>query len=239
MSLYVVWRLNTFTTSQRRMNSQPEDFKPELFLKIFGEEAAVSLYAEFKANSEFLLGEEGDLIFEKGGTPENVFLILDGYLRLQVKNSSAEEVILQFFGTGDLAGIIDLMQMRTYRATAVVHSKNIQLCVINKKSFLKILSKQPQLALRLIQQMDKDTADIESRAAVMNSQKVTSRISGAIRVLESKFGKNEQGEINIEISPSHIAKMVGATRTSVYRSMKKLQDLGELRFEQHKIIIPC
>ena len=122
------------------MNSQPEDFKPELFQKIFGEEAAVSLYAEFKANSEFLLGEEGDLIFEKGGTPENVFLILDGYLRLQVKNSSAEEVILQFFGTGDLVGIIDLMQMRTYRATAVVHSKNIRLCVINKKSFFKILS---------------------------------------------------------------------------------------------------
>jgi len=178
------------------------------------------------------------LLFQKGATPKSVVLILNGYVRLQVEKPESEEVILQFFGAGDLAGMIDLMQSRSYGASAIVHSQSAEFCEIDKKNFLIILSKRPNLALMLIEQIDKDIAGIESRAAFMNSRKVTSRISGVIRVLEKKFGKNAQGEINIEISLSHIAQMVGATRTSVYRALKKLQEQGELIFEQHKITVP-
>ena len=219
------------------MNSKPTDYKLELFEKLFGEEAQ-ELYHDFRSKSKYYLKSEGEVLFQEGTSSNFVFLILDGSVRLQVKKGNSEEVILQFFGEGDLAGIMDVIQYQVYRSNAIVHSATAELCVIDKQNFFKILSKRHHFALKLIQQMDKDTADIESRAAFMNTQKVTNRISGAIQVLEKKFGKNAEGEINIEISPSHIAKMVGATRTSVYRSMKKLQELGELRFEQHKIILP-
>lgn len=216
------------------MRTKSEKYKLQLFNKLFLEEHE-ELYAAFREHATYKEFKSEEFLFNKEQASQGVHLILNGVARLHSKTSENDSLIVRFLKEGDMAGIIEVFNGVGHQYSAMVHSRKLELCTLTKEAFLDMLRDFPAFGMQVIKQVDKDASFIEMRMADIRSQRVSDRIEGMMSAIKDKFGLDEQGHINLDITPSNIAQMIGATRTTVYRSLKQLEEKGIMQLENHRI----
>lgn len=216
------------------MNTRPAEYKLPLFEKLFGE-GSDEVYAAFREKAELRKLKAGDFMFRKGDAAKSVHMILSGIARMHAFPASHGSFIIRFLKEGDMAGILEAFNHLPHQYTATVHSKYLELATLEVDVFMELLRELPEFGLQVMRQVDKDASFIEMRVADIRSQRVTDRIEGMARAMKGKFGTDEKGRINIDITPGNIAQMIGATRTTVYRSLKKLEEEGIMRLQNRRI----
>lgn len=83
--------------------------------------------------------KKGDIVFEQGKSPDNIYIIQNGSINI-VEELSSESVELISFNTGDCFGETELIGIFPYIASAIA-SENTDLIVFPRKA-LRILYKQ-------------------------------------------------------------------------------------------------
>ncbi len=217
------------------MSPQSSHPKKALFLEIFGEDS-FDLLHDLLPKSEWLSIQRGEVVFRSFEPSNRLFFILSGVIRLHNPGrNSTQEVIVQFLRPGDMLGLTGVIKNSPHRFTAFVHSDWADLFSVDAQHLRSIIGSHPKLSMRIVKQLDRDATAIETRAAAISAQKVSVRIETMLKVLLKKFGLDEAGYINLELSPIFISKMIGATRTTVYRSLKKMEESGILDINNHKM----
>lgn len=216
------------------MNTRAENFKADIFNKLFGEEWK-EVYDAFRLCAVYRQFRSGQFLFRKGDLAPKVHLILDGVARVHTRSQSSGSLIIRFLKEGDMAGIMEAFNEMPHQYNAMVHSKELSLCSLDRASFLDLLRDFPVFGMQVMKQVDRDASFIEMRLADIRSQRVVDRIEGMMRAMSEKFGLDDAGQIDLDITPSNIAQMIGATRTTVYRSLKQLEEEGVLEIKNHRI----
>lgn len=204
------------------------------FTELFGEEG-MALCKSFEKYGEWVDLRSGKFLFQKDEKASRVNLILDGVARLHSKANENGSLIIRFLRKGDIAGIVEALQSLPFQYNAKVHSDHLFAYSIKSSDFLNLLQDFPNFAMHVMRQVDKDASFIEMRLADIRSQRVSDRIEGMVTVMQNKFGLDSEGHIDLDITPGNIAEMIGATRTTVYRSLKQLEAEGVMLMENHRI----
>lgn len=177
---------------------------------------------------------EGEVIFERGQTADNLPLIISGSVKMIRMPKVGREVIIGIFRKGDVFAIPPLIDGGTYPSTAVAMEKT-ELLRIRRDKFLSMLESSPELSLNIIRWTCDMLRDKTSTIRTLATASPEVRVARTLL----KIAENRQQElpIKVELRRQDIAEMTGLTTETTIRVIRKLAAGNILRIEHGKIFI--
>lgn len=181
-----------------------------------------------KNNIIFIEKEEGNILY----------IILRGRVKVVKISESGEEIILAALNKGDFFGEMSLLDGKPRSAT-VISIEDSELMLIKSNHFEKVIEKHPRIALKLLKELTvrlRKADELIGNLALMN---VKGRIAGLFIQLAKEHGQKTKEGVLIKSRPTHqeIANMVGATRETVSRILKQLEDNNYICMSGKDVII--
>jgi CRP/FNR family transcriptional regulator, cyclic AMP receptor protein len=173
-------------------------------------------------------------VFRKGEPANDVMIVLHGRIRLSSASRAGKEVLFDFIGPGRCFGEVALIDGTTRRldATAV---KPSAVFTLRRRDLLACLEAHPEVAVRIIRVL---CARL-SRAMEMFEDRtqlgLSPRSARTLLRLASEYGDGIR--IELKISQSEIAGLVGATREKVNRQLCAWCRSGILAFDEGHLTI--
>ena len=108
-----------------------------------------------------------------------------------------------------------------------------------KGEFRKILIKNPEISLKIIQEMADRINSAENLAQTLATRDVEARLATVLIEFMNKYGqKKEEGiYINLPLNREQIANYCGITRETVSRRLSKFDKLGIIKLQGNKGLI--
>jgi CRP-like cAMP-binding protein len=115
---------------------------------------------------EVVVYEHSGSIFRQGQSADSMFLILEGEVRVHIKQKSGELLYLRLLHAGDAFGEIALLT-QSVRSASVEAVKESLLLKISADSFHKLLADEPELAVKFLYRLactlGRQLADVTTR----------------------------------------------------------------------------
>ena len=172
----------------------------------------------------------GEYVFWEGDVPDYFYIVVEGRIKVLKHSSLGKEVILAFFGPGEMFGEVAVFEDKPYPASAQAIAET-KVLGIKREDFWSFLTSRPQVALRIINVLGGRLRDAQSRLKDLASERVEQRLAQTLLMLSSKLGAT------LPFTRQEIADMVGTTTETAIRVMSHLKDRGIIRSTRGKVII--
>jgi CRP-like cAMP-binding protein len=161
-------------------------------------------------------------------------IVLCGRIRLSSASPSGKEVLFDFIGPGRCFGEVALIDRTTRKldATAV---KPSAVFMLRRRDVLACLEAHPEIAVRIIRVL---CARLSSAMEMLEDRTqlgLASRSARTLLRLAREYGDGMR--IDLRISQSEIAGLVGATRERVNRQLCAWCRSGILAFDEGHLVI--
>jgi len=172
---------------------------------------------------------------QPGGT---LFLSLSGFFKAVTTGADGREMILSVMGPGEVLGELSVLDGQP-RSASVVTIEPGELASIDRPALLGLMNSSPGLAVGLIEVLARRVRILTKRFEILSSQDVPERLAQALLNLAEKHGEasGERVRIPVRLSQQDLANLVGATRESVNKQLRKWTKDGVLRRETGCVII--
>ncbi|MBU5316499.1 Crp/Fnr family transcriptional regulator [Clostridium bornimense] len=181
---------------------------------------------------------KNDVIFLEGEKAQTLYFLNVGKIKIYKYTKDGKEQILHILSEGDFFGELNLLKESKYRfnAKAIEESK---ICMLSKENFKEILLYKPEIAIKILEIMGERLSDVESLAQNLATNDIDARIAFLLKELSDKYGKNNEGNlvINLHLTREDMASYVGITRETISRKLKKFEEEGIIKIVGTKKII--
>ena len=174
----------------------------------------------------------GGLIVRQGDPGDALFIVRSGMVKVTVVGDDGREVILGTLGPTAHFGELALVDGQP-RSAHVLAMEPTALYVLRRDDFRRQVEQMPRVAWALLEEISRRLREADAKIAGLVLLDVPGRVSRLI--LDRAAG--EPGIV--ERAPTHevMAQMIGASRETVSRAMKELQNAGLLKVERRTIEI--
>ncbi|HLB49281.1 MAG TPA: Crp/Fnr family transcriptional regulator [Anaerolineales bacterium] len=181
---------------------------------------------------------QGESIFAQGDPGQVLYLIESGQVRIFVHGSEGHERPVVFYGSGDIFGELAVIDGLPRSASAEA-TENTVVYTLSRDLFREHMRRAPQLALNFMKALSvrvRHTTDQVGNLALLD---VPSRLARKLLELAQNHGQVEaEGvRINLTLTQSELASMIGATRESINKALGNFKRQSLIRMEQGHIII--
>jgi CRP-like cAMP-binding protein len=182
--------------------------------------------------------KRGQVVFYEGNKPTGLFCVGSGKIKLFKTGSEGKEVILRITQAGDVLGYRGILTDHPYSSTAEV-IEDAEICFIDRHFFNRLAAEDSNLALELIRRLGEELFKVETRISDMMNRDVRHRFIRLLLTLMKTHGKKEARGmlIDIRLTRSELAAMVGATPETIIRTLSDLEKENYLVLEGKKIIV--
>jgi CRP-like cAMP-binding protein len=170
---------------------------------------------------------EKELIFSKGDRAAQVFLILDGRVKVSASSADGKEIIFAILGPGELLGEIALMA-GTEHSASVFAIEPTDLLAFERKDFLELIQKDPNFALSLLTTVCSRLRGASELAEDLTFLPLPVRLAKRLISLAHTYGiASTRGiRIGLHLCQQELANMVSTTRESVNKQLALWQGEG-------------
>ena len=180
----------------------------------------------------------GQTLFSQGTTPEGIYLVESGRVRVFYNAPSGREITLAYWNPGNFVGGPDIFgnSPHLWSGVAVLNSSVLQL---PGKALRDLVMKIPALGIGLIEGLAFKGKCYSAMAQMLGTRSVTERLAHLLLHLVDAYGIREADGILIGAGFTHadLAHMVGATRQWITMSLKRFQDQGVVMCRKSQIIV--
>ncbi len=176
------------------------------------------------------------VVVEEGLPGDYMYLIQDGRVKVTKASEDGREKIMNFFDSGDFFGEMALLD-RLPRSASVTTLEPSLLLALSRRDFLEMLRESPDLALSVIQELTHRLRDTGEQASSISFQKVQERTKGLFERL-ARDEATEGGRMTPALTHQQIADMIGTSRETVTRAIKRLKQEGWLGQQGKRYVIP-
>lgn len=178
---------------------------------------------------------KNELIFEEGKSPSNYYQILSGEVKMNNFNDDGREFIQGFFNENQCFGEPPLFLNRDYPANAVA-VEDVQLYVLPKTSFMELLHNNPDVSLKVIENLAQRLYYKSVMASEISNHEPEHRV---LRLFDYSitffnFKKDENGYL-INLTRQQIGDLTGLRVETVIRAIKSLEKKGEVKIINRKV----
>lgn len=166
------------------------------------------------------------------------YLIVDGFVRIQMTEQNGEEIILAILGPGNIVGEMSLVDSLGRSATAIAHQP-VDLFVIERSNFTAMLQQIPVIAYNLTRILSRRLRLANALAASLAVRDVDGRIGYQLLAYADEYGvPSPEGAVRLpfHLTQSHLAALVGATRVRVNQVLGDYKRCGLLTVDEHHAI---
>jgi CRP/FNR family transcriptional regulator, cyclic AMP receptor protein len=171
----------------------------------------------------------GETVYAPGDASEAVFVLLEGRMRLYGM-AGGQELTFEVVRASTMFGTESLME-RTQDEYAIALEPS-RVGVVGLNDFWHLVRENPQVNARLVKVLGDRLRMTRGRMADIALKETPARLASLILALVQSEGVvTREGHYKIVAHYTHeqLAAMVGATRGSVTRAFRKLQDSGCVR----------
>ncbi|MBP1962277.1 Crp/Fnr family transcriptional regulator [Paenibacillus aceris] len=168
------------------------------------------------------------LIFEND-LSEEVYLIRSGKLKVY-RLSEDREIILKIASPGEILGEAEALSNHNYRISTVEALENVSAWQLEKQDFLRIVEQYPSVLRNAYTILIERIRMLNRLIRYLSFYDVRTRTANLITDLYYNFGQWEDSicKIDLKISQSFLANMIGVTRESISKTLAEFQAEGIL-----------
>lgn len=202
-------------------------------------QASPSSQAEIASFAFIKKYEKGQHIFYDQEEVSCLYILLEGIASLYKTNSLGEKKVIFIYGPGNLLN--ELMRQELPAPINCEVREDAQVLVLPKVRLWHVMERDGALTLAVM-----DAMSLKIRRLYRQLKNTTNALSGEKRLaakiykLARDYGvETEQGiRIEMNLSITYLAEMVGSKRETVSRQMKRLAELNLLRMEKNRVVVP-
>jgi CRP/FNR family transcriptional regulator, cyclic AMP receptor protein len=180
----------------------------------------------------------GESIFHQGDPGEALFAIADGLVKIVLLSEDGNEMVLATLASADTFGELALIDGGPRSASArAIEATTV--FALPRDSFLHAVRDNPRLLESLHQSLGTLLRSLLAQASDLVFMDLAGRVAKLLVALADKEGKPEDGGIKLDLhlSQSGLAGMVGGSRPSVNQILKSFEARGYLEVKGRHIFI--
>ena len=155
------------------------------------------------------------------------FVISKGKVKVSLSGTDGREVILTTLGPGNFFGDMSLLDGRP-RSADVATTERSELLALRRTDFLKLVDEKPEIAIELLKVIASRLRKANLQIAGLSFLGIIDRVCDAILSFFDDQGEELPEGVLIHNRPrlQTLAQMTGATRETVSRAIRKLEEGG-------------
>ena len=177
--------------------------------------------------------KKNDIVFHKSEIGNNFFVVQSGKIKIFTSIGPSKKKTFAFLEKGDFFGEMSLLgsKVRSASAQAVIDS---ELLVIGRLSFKKLLVKNPDFTLNLLQTLVIRLNNSDREIENMLFHNILGRLAGKIVEFAPKTNKLP---IIVNIDQNELAECIGTTRVPICRAINSLKKCKAINYKRSEITI--
>lgn len=176
------------------------------------------------------------LVEEEIGTA--LFVIIKGKVKVSRSSTDGREVILSILSDSDFFGEMSILDGLNRSAT-VVALENTELFIIQRKEFLDLLNKHPEISIALLSELTQRLRNADMKIKALSLKDAEGKVATVILQLADDIGKIKHGTVEIEKLPlqQDLANMAGTSRETISRTIHSFARKGLVEMDGSKLKI--
>jgi CRP/FNR family transcriptional regulator, cyclic AMP receptor protein len=182
----------------------------------------------------------GAWIIIQGDHSDEVFLLVEGRVKVTLDTATGREVVLAVDGRGDLLGTFEAIDAQIRARTASTVALEPVACrVLTGEQFRDYLAAHPAASRVLAAWVIRRLQAADRRRIDGTTLDTPHRLAQFLLDLVERDGRGDQGGVDIDIPlPQHeLASLIGVSRNSVVRALAALRSRGLVATSRHTITI--
>lgn len=181
--------------------------------------------------------KKGQEIFRQGDPGDALYSVVSGQVRISTIGLDGDDLSLNIMEPGEVFGEIAILDGRPRTASARMLTDGL-LLKIERSAFLKLLQSDPEISIHmfllLCKRLRYSTELAEDSAFLSGPARLAKRL---IEMAEKHAGSASDPDIELAVSQSQLATMVGVSRQMINRYLSPWKNDRWLDLSRNKIVI--
>lgn len=160
---------------------------------------------------------KGETIWQPGNDPL-LIIVARGTLKVYMISSSGREQLLRILTPGDYEGVNTLLGAMA-QDIFIDSITDTEVCLLRKKDFTALLSRTPQLALKLLELYAQRMADTENQTRFLTME---TRLATYLQALSLHVSPSSH--LTLPMKMKDLASYLGTTPETLSRKLHNLED---------------
>jgi CRP/FNR family cyclic AMP-dependent transcriptional regulator len=205
---------------------------------------ATELFADLDSEILNRVGEKalerrfrrGQLIFGEGDPGDSLFVVVDGLVKVFVTSDEGEEMLLITLRAGDTFGELALIDGRARSASAQAVEPTAAL-VVTRDVLLELMREHPALSESLLGSLGALVRRLTEQAADLVFLDLHGRVAKLLVHFAAERGQEEEAVLDLHLTQSDLAAMVGGSRQSVNQILRAFEKRGYIELRGRTIVL--
>ena len=177
----------------------------------------------------------GEMLFTIGSPGDHMMAVIHGTIRISVPSSEGKELLIAIIKPGEIVGELSVLDGHERSADAKAASA-CTLAILDRRDILPFLDRNPSTWPRLIKLLCQRLRQTDQILAELALLELPVRLAKAmLRTVPTTDSTMRSPKVTL--SQRELANMVGATRESVNKCLRKWQRNGIVRMSEGAIYI--
>lgn len=180
----------------------------------------------------------GEVIFHRDDPGQVLYVIRAGKVRIYISSPEGQEVVLAVFGPGDYFGELALLDGQPRSASAIA-IEPVEVYALQRSDFINAVNHHPRIAIQVMNVLSRRLRQTDAMIEDLLFLDVHGRVAKKLLELAELHGVRtlEGIRIDLRLTQSDLAALVGASRESVNKVMGYFVDKRFISTEKRKITI--
>ena len=192
--------------------------------------------AYLEESSEIRHYIKNDVIFLQGKRIAGCFIVLTGIVKQFKTGAEGKDYIFRLAKPFEILGFRSVLSEEPACNTSTV-IEDSSVCYIPKECLHHLVKTNGEFALDILQMTCRELEESHSLITDIAQKSVKQRLAELLLMLQYKFGKNENSQLNITLSREELANVVGTATESVIRLLSEFKAEGYIDVCGKKITI--
>jgi len=190
------------------------------------------------------LEEEGEIrhykrnedVFLQGKRITGCYIVLSGIVKQYKTGAEGRKYIFRLAKPFEILGYRSVLSEEPACNTSTV-IENSAVYYIPRKCLLHLVTTNGNFALNLLQIACRELEESHSLITEIAQKSVRERLAELLLMLKSKFGVNENRQLNVVLSREEYANIVGTATESIIRQLSEFKTAGYIAISVKRIAI--
>jgi CRP-like cAMP-binding protein len=180
--------------------------------------------------------KRGSIVYREGNRMKGFFFVQTGIIKIYKTGPDGKEQIIRFAKPGDIIGYRSVMSNEPACTTTEV-LEEVVLWLIPTKILINLVKNNGEFALEIMKLTCKELGEANSYLTDIAQKTVKERLAETLIHLDSEFGTDDHGILNISLTREELANIVGTATESVIRLLSEFRNEKYIELNGRKIKI--
>ncbi|MCU0379363.1 MAG: Crp/Fnr family transcriptional regulator [Bacteroidales bacterium] len=181
--------------------------------------------------------KKGEIVFHEGDKPSGLYCLALGKVKIFKEGVGGRDQIIRMVRPQGLMGYAPLVAGTLHAASAVTLEESA-VCIFDRNNFIKLLRRNPDLAMKMMHLMALDLTFSNERTVSLTQKHIRGRLAESLIVLRDTYGFENDGKtIKAYVSREDLASLSNMTTSNAIRTLSVFANESVIELEGKKIRI--